>query len=374
MDVAPWMIANLGPTVRGWVSRAKSPLDEFDTTMALWVIKPGRQGEHEDYFLERDLACLTFRDVPSVCEINSSEKMRFLFLAVRPNAPKRAAANYAAQTWAFRGLCRMGDMIVLPLKSSSNIVVGQVASDYRYNNAADEPYRHERDVAWGSSLIDRRKIDADLRYSFSANKTFSGTKRQDAETRVRRLLDAELAGHNHKPQQAPLAAGEIILDPTEQIAWQKLKRHVEERFNGHDLSRLFAELLKLDGFHISVSPEGPDGGCDILAARGDFGFEGPRICVQVKRTSKPVGVPVFRELLGTMQMQRATHGILVSWSGFTQATEREAQGKFFDVRLIDGDELMRMVLERHEALPSEFRRRLPIRRGWVLRPDAPSSS
>ena len=129
--------------------------------MALWVIKPGRQGEHEDYFLKRDLACLTFPNMPSVREIDSSQKMKFLFLAVQPNAPKRAVINYASQAWAFRGLCRIGDPIVLPLKSSRNIVVGQVASDYRYNTTADDPYRHERDVAWSDQLIDREHIDAD---------------------------------------------------------------------------------------------------------------------------------------------------------------------------------------------------------------------
>ncbi len=333
--------------------------------MALWVIKPGRQGEHEDYFLKRDLACLTFPNMPSVREIDSSQKMKFLFLAVQPNAPKRAVINYASQAWAFRGLCRIGDSIVLPLKTSRKIVVGQVASDYRYNTAADDPYRHERDVAWSDQLIDRHQIDADLRYSFSANKTFCETKREDAELRIQELVNSEL-DDNPQIMQSPQATGDIILDQTEQIAWKKLKRYVEEKFSGHDLTHLFAELLRADGHHIYVSPEGPDGGHDILAARGEFGFEGPRICVQVKRTAKPVGASVLRELLGTMQTLRATHGILVSWSGFTPTAQREALTNYFEVRLIDGDELVRMVVGRIGSLSPEMKSRLPLRRAWVF--------
>ena len=337
--------------------------------MALWIIKPGRRGEHEDYFLEQDVACLTFPNMPSVRDINSSEKMRLLFLAVRPNAPKRAAMNYASQAWAFRGLCRVGDSIVLPLKSSSDIVVGRVASDYRYNRAADDLYRHERDVTWSSRVIARNRIDVDLRYSFAANKTFCETRREAAESRIQRLLEDELTAEQEPAAAPDPPGGEVILDPDVHTAWQKLKFFVEQTFTGHDLTHLFAELLKADGYHIYVSPEGPDEGRDILAARGDFGFERPRICVQVKRTSKPVAAPVFRELLGTMQMLRATHGMLVSWSGFTQAVHKEALNRYFDVRLIDGDEVIRMVLARYRALPADLKKRFPLRRAWVFKRD-----
>ena len=132
------------------------------------------------------------------------------------------------------------------------------------------------------------------------------------------------------------------------------------------MTHLFAEVLRADGYHIHVSPEGPDGGHDILAARGEFGFDGPHICVQVKRTAKPVGASVLRELLGTMQTLRATHGILVSWSGFTPTAQREALTNYFEVRLIDGDELVRMVVSRIESFSPEMKKRLPLRRAWVF--------
>lgn len=336
--------------------------------MGLWVIKPGRQGEHEDYFLERDLACLTFPDVPSVSKISSSQEMRLLFMATKPRTPKRSAISYASQTWAFRGLCRVGDSIVLPLKSSPNIAVGRIASEYRYDRGADDPYRHQRDVAWADHLVERKHIDADLRYSFGANKTFCETKRQGAEERIQKLLNSQAAGSEPGATPESHATGEFILDPAEQITWKKLKRFIEQKFDGHDLSCLFAELLTADGYQVQVSPEGHDGGRDILAARGDFGFSGPKICVQVKRTAKPVGAPVFRELLGTMRMFGATHGILVSWSGFTQAAQSEAIEKYFDVRLIDGDELLRMVLSKYSALSPGMKQRLPLRRAWVFKP------
>ena len=84
-------------------------------------------------------------------------------------------------------------------------------------------------------------------------------------------------------------------------------------------------VLQAEGYFTQLSPAGPDGGVDILAGRGSLGFEGPRLCVQVKATASPVDVTVLRSLVGTMQSFNAGQGLLVSWGGFTRDLEREAQ-------------------------------------------------
>ena len=45
------------------------------------------------------------------------------------------------------------------------------------------------------------------------------------------------------------------------------------RFKGHGLSRIVGAILHAEGFSIRVSPEGPDGGVDIVAGTGALGFE-----------------------------------------------------------------------------------------------------
>ena len=93
----------------------------------------------------------------------------------------------------------------------------------------------------------------------------------------------------------------------------------------HEFARLVEAVLQAEGYFTQLSPAGPDGGVDILAGRGSLGFEGPRLCVQVKATASPVDVTVLRSLVGTMQSFNAGQGLLVSWGGFTRDLEREAQ-------------------------------------------------
>jgi restriction system protein len=46
--------------------------------------------------------------------------------------------------------------------------------------------------------------------------------------------------------------------------------------------RLVTAILEAQGYKVRVSPEGPDGGVDIIASRGAFGFEQLRFAIQVK--------------------------------------------------------------------------------------------
>lgn len=337
--------------------------------MALWVLKPGQRGEHEEHFLENDLACLTFSSIPSLCQITTREQMNDLFLAAQPDAPRRSVMSYSGQSWAFRGLCRFGDIIVLPLKSSAKVAAGWTTGDYCYDRTAQDPYRHQRDVLWSRQLIAKADLDTDLRYSIAAKKTFCKANCHDAERRFRRRLNgvlppppvADQLDATSEPTTSP-----DLLRNLERRAWKDLKLHIEQNFSGHAMARLVAEVLRVDGYFVQDSAVGPDGGCDILAARGQFGFDHPKLCVQVKRTSKPATVEVLRSLLGTMQMLGATHGLLVSWSGFTQAACREATQMFFSVRLMDGDQILEHVLERYDALPEAVKESLPMRQVWVL--------
>src|SRR5207245_2626195 len=102
-----------------------------------------------------------------------------------------------------------------------------------------------------------------------------------------------------------------------------------------EMARLVDAVLKAEGFSTILSKPGPDGGVDILAARGSLGFDHPALCVQVKSSDTPADVKIFRELVGTMETHQATHGLLVCWGGFNQAVLKESKSKWFKVRFWD---------------------------------------
>lgn len=138
--------------------------------------------------------------------------------------------------------------------------------------------------------------------------------------------------------------------------WNQIRAHMEQNFKAHDLSRLVGAVLRAEGYVTHLSAPGPDGGVDILARRGSFGLDGPRLCVQVKSSNSPADVTIFRGLQGTVATFKADEGLLVSWGGSNQAVQREARLSFFSVRLWDADDLLAAVQRNYEHLSEELQR------------------
>ena len=105
---------------------------------------------------------------------------------------------------------------------------------------------------------------------------------------------------------------------------------------------------------------------DVLAGRGPLGLDAPHLCVQVKATDGAADVKVLRELNGTMQAFAADQGLLVSWSGFTQAAVREARQQRFRIRLWDQVDLVNAVLRTYSRLVPELQAELPLKQVWML--------
>jgi restriction system protein len=105
-----------------------------------------------------------------------------------------------------------------------------------------------------------------------------------------------------------------------------------------------------------------------LASKGTFGFDEPRLLVQVKSDDTPLDVTVFRSMGTPMDGFRADHGLLVSLSGFKRTALEEARQGFFKIRLWDADTLLDAVLRNYERLPEDIRAELPLKRVWALVP------
>ena len=156
-------------------------------------------------------------------------------------------------------------------------------------------------------------------YSLGSARTICQIERNDAEKRVKEILKGSKdPGPDGGGIIEPPENGEDGAADVEQIARDQIMAHIEQRFKGHDLSRLVDAVLRAEGYITEFSTPGPDGGVDILAGGGTLGFQEPRLCVQVKSSQSPADVTILRALQGTMQNFKANQGLLVSWGGFIQ--------------------------------------------------------
>ena len=128
-------------------------------------------------------------------------------------------------------------------------------------------------------------------------------------------------------------------------------------------------LLQAQGFTTRVSPPGRDGGVDIVAGKGPFGFDAPRVVVQVKSGDTSIDVKPVRELQGILQNFSADHGLFVSWAGYLSGVESELSRRFFQIRLWDSSDVIDLVQQHYDDLPEEIRAELPLTRIWTLVPE-----
>src|SRR4029078_6704207 len=128
------------------------------------------------------------------------------------------------------------------------------------------------------------------------------------------------------------AVAEDIEETTRDFVLKRLAQEVK----GHPFAELVAHLLNLMGYQTRVSPEGPDGGIDIIAHKDELGFEPPIVKVQVKSGEGSFGDPVVSALYGKVGASEFV--LLVTLGAFTTQARSFARGRS-NLRLIDGAEL-----------------------------------
>jgi restriction system protein len=114
---------------------------------------------------------------------------------------------------------------------------------------------------------------------------------------------------------------------------------------------LVAGLLRALGYKTRVSPAGPDRGKDIAASPDGFGFESPRIVVEVKHRQGSMGAPDIRSFLGGRHPRDKE--LYVSTGGFTKDAYYEAERANIPLSLMTIDELVETLVEHYDKLDTE---------------------
>jgi len=112
-----------------------------------------------------------------------------------------------------------------------------------------------------------------------------------------------------------------------------------------DFESLITNLFEKMGLETRLTQPSRDGGVDCVAYDPRPIFGG-KVVIQAKRYKNTVGVSAVRDLFGTMQNEGASKGILVTTSGYGQASHEFASGK--PLELLDGANLLYLLKEHAE--------------------------
>jgi restriction system protein len=327
--------------------------------MTLWLVRAGSRGEREEFALKNKVAVIGWEELPDLSSIEERHELHKILQTSYPDEKINTLRNWEGQIWQFIHEIKIGDKVALPLKQRAFIAFGEVVSKYQYEPKNPPGARHVISVNKWQELP-RKSFDPDILFSFGAFKTVCQIQRNKAENRVAEALSGKK---------------DIRTDDREEdidvglIARDQIVNYIERKFKGDKLAFLVDAILTAQGFKTRVSPKGADGGVHILAGKGAFGFEVPRIAVQVKSFDDPIDIKVFNELQGSMTNFGADQGLIVTWGGYKNTVEKEAARHFFKMKIWDANTLVQMIQDNYENLSEEIQAELPLKQIWALVPE-----
>lgn len=323
----------------------------------MWMVRSS-SGQYFNEFQEKNFVALGWSELGPVSMDESKESVMARLASTSPNLKPGSVASGASQVLRFMHEVQIGDGVVTYDPGRRLYLVGEIASGVRFvRDACGGDLPRIRSVNWLRE-VSRDALSQALRNSLGSTMTLF---------EVPPLLAAELAADGGLSGTPPVAqtAEAQALDPTAVFRDQENQaiELIKDAVNGldwSDMQELVAGILRAMGYKTQISPSGPDRGKDIVASPDGFGFENPRIVVEVKHRNSAMGAQEIRSFLGGRH--KDDRGLYVSTGGFTKDAHYEAERASVATALWDLSDLVRALIENYESLDSQTKRLIPLRR------------
>ena len=282
----------------------------------------------------------------------------------RPDAKLGQISADTGMLFRFANEIAVGDW-VLTLVEDRIPLIGEITSDYTYVESRPDK-AHQRFVKW-HSRVSRYDMSRPLRNAIGGIQTVFGITKYGEEI-LRLLGQSTLRDDASATEYAKVDTAEELTDIAySQDIEAKARDQIADlilapgRFDGHEFEEFVAALLTAMNFKIVRGPlPGADGGIDIIVAPDVFGFEQPRIIVQVKHQRGKVGLDDVQRLKGTLRA--GEKGLFVSTGGFASGVEKQAGP---DVTLLDGEKIVEYFIDHYENMSSEYKGKVPLKRVYL---------
>lgn len=283
-----------------------------------------------------------------------------------PTAKAGAIPVWAGVLDRFANEMTTGALVIYPRKADRTVNLGIVEGAYEYEEGAPT-HRHRRRVNWIRTGLLRTTFSQGALYEIGSAVTLFRVRKHDQEFLA--ALDKEsgpvtgdASPESDEADETVVAEDEPNAERITETTRDFIVRTLATDFKGHPFAHFVAHLLEAMGYRTKISPEGPDRGVDIIAHKDALGLEPPIIKVQCKSTEGSVGSPEINGLLGTLGPTEL--GLFVTLGRFSPDGRNLGRDRT-NLRLIDGEELVDLIIDNYEKLGGEYKRRLPMRQVYV---------
>lgn len=280
-----------------------------------------------------------------------------------PNRKAGAIPVEAGMILRFLHEVRVGDLIVYPSKHDRQVNIGRVTGPVTHHpdpEDVDDSYPNRRSVDWLGSFP-RSEFSQSALYEIGAFITLFLIKnhKQEFLAKIDPTVSAPEASDEDTATPDDDSVAGTVSRQAEETTEDYVIRKIYSELSGYDFEHFVAHLLECMGYTARVSEKSGDGGVDVIAHTDELGFEPPIIKVQCKRKTDQTGEPEVSQLLGTLgEGECALFVNLGSYSKPARVLERNRS----KLRLIDGEQFVKLVLENYDKLSARYRTMMPLKR------------
>jgi restriction system protein len=324
----------------------------------MWMVR-NNGGEYADEFLSHKIVAVGWKEAGPLGELRSRDEIINRVKTTWPHWKSPKAVVSGTQLNKIVNVMKAGDKVITYDPSKRIYHVGRICGEYGFDRHADDILANRRPVDW-ENQINRDSLSAPTKNSLGSSLSLFEVP-ESAEREIDDLLSGRrsdaLAPERHSGVETDAAAQHLLDDLR-----AKAKELTKDRIIGlgwDDMQDLIAGILRAMGYKTLVSPQGSDRGKDIVASPDGFGFEQPRIVVEVKhRPNQSMGSQEIRSFLGGRH--KDDRGLYVSTGGFSKEAKYEADRASIPLMLMDIDDLVEAAIKHYEQLDLETRTLLPL--------------
>jgi restriction system protein len=324
-----------------------------------WMVRSDG-GKRYDDFLDRGVVGIGFPEIAEAARPGVGRKaLAANFLEARPGVKEQSALTAASQVHRFVNEIAVGDHVVTYSPTNRKYAFGTVTGQSTYHPEwTDQSMDLSRDVDWIAQQIDRDRLTLSTRNTLGSVLTVFKLP----ESAINEVNALATGAPPTPPVITPGEKTEDPLDDFEAVAFERIKDQVNQ-LGWSDMQELVAGILRAMSYKTQVSPPGSDLGRDILASPDGFGFEQPRIVVEVKHRKESMGSKEIRGFVGGRH--KDDRGLYVSTGGFTKDARYEADRSSVPLTLWTLEELTKALLDNYDGVDSRTRALVSLRTFYV---------
>lgn len=311
-------------------------------------------GTHTEQFLKGGYIGIGWLAEYDLAKIAAKDQLYPLYKQAHPDETSNiVVGQQVGQIARFLLEIAAGDYVITPANNTEQLYYGVVGPDpsYYYSDTSDRcPYRQRRKVAWVKQSLVRSGLSVPFQNTMRSSLTvFSVSQRAEF---------FEVIGRKDLAPKAPVSR----YDPYTTVLERVLQLDPAE------FEILVAHLLTALGFEGSeVTGKPGDGGVDAKGELNVANLAKVKVFVQAKRykLDARISARTVREL--RQVIPSGGQGAFITTAKFQdKATDVALDPMFPRIGLVNGHQLVDLLVEHWGDIPEEFREKLGLRPGLVL--------